>query len=174
MPWNPITDPQDWVDLGGVATPGIATIVGASSPRRWDERESYGLSGALVVYHGLKLAHFSIMLRLVTVEHWAAWYAFKPIVDKKPVGKRQGPLDITHPILDALGIRAVVVEDVTQPTQSDDGSWEIEIKLIEYRVPHVALAKAEGAQATPADPEDPVIRERLAERNALAKEAESL
>lgn len=170
MTWNPITEPQDWVDFAGRSTPGIAEIVGAGSPRRWDERESYGLSGALVVYRGLKLAHFSVLLRLFTDQDWLDWYAFKPIVDKVKIGKRQKALDITHPILDGLNIRAVVVEDVLQPEQIDHGVWQIEMKLIEYRVPHIALAKAEGAEATPADPEDAELQEDLAQYQALANE----
>lgn len=170
MVWNPLTEAQDWVDFAGHRTPGIAEVRGAGSPRRWDERESYGLSGALVVYHGLKLSHFSVLIRLYTQQDWLDWYAFKPIVDKKPVGKRQGPLDITHPITAALNIRSVVVEDVMQPEQVEDGVWEIEIKLIEYRIPHIALAKAEGSQATPADPEDKILEDNAAYMRALANE----
>jgi hypothetical protein len=152
--WNPLDEPQDWVDFGGQITPGIAEIVGAGTPRRWDERDSYGVAGALVVYHGLKLSHFSVKLRLVTTQDWEDWYAFKPFVDKVPVGKRQGPIDITHPLLQQAGIRSVVVEDVLQPVQVEDGIWEIEIQLIEYRKPRLSLSKPEGAKATPADPED--------------------
>lgn len=170
MTWSPLSEPQDWVDFAGRASPGIAEIVGASNPRRLDERESYGLSGALVIYHGLKLAHFSVMLRLYTDQDWSDWYAFKPLVDRKPLGRRQGPLDLTHPILAGLDIKSALVEDVTQPSQIDDGVWEIEIKLIEYRRPNTALAKADGAQATPADPEDAEIAEDRAQAEALANE----
>lgn len=171
MSWNPISAPQDWVDFAGHRTPGLAEIVGASSPRRLDERESYGLSGAFVVYHGLKLAHFSVMVRLYDERDWNDWYAFKPLVDKKPLGRRQGPLAVTHPILAELGIHSAIVEDVTQPSQVDDGVWEIEIKLIEYRRPVTALAKAEGAQATPADPEDAELEDWTQQAKALANEA---
>lgn len=168
--WNPITEPWDFVDFAGQTTPGIAEVVGASTPRRWDERESYGLSGALVVYHGLKLARFSVLIRLYTQQHWDDWYGFKPLVDKVPIGRRQGPLDITHPLLQQLGIRSVVVEEVVQPTQVEDGVWEIEVKLIEYRRPVLSLAKADGAKATPADPEDAEIAENKAQLDALALE----
>lgn len=170
MIWNPITEPQDWVDFAGRATPGIAEIVGAGTPRRWDERESYGLSGAVVVYHGLKLSHFSVMVRLYNEQDWEDWFAFKPIVDKVPVGRRQKAIAITHPQLAMLGIKAVVVEDVLQPEQIDDGVWQIEIKLIEYRAPYTALAKPEGAEATPGDPEDPEISELDNQASALATE----
>lgn len=165
--WNPIDEPQDWVDFSGQITPGLADIVGAGSPRRWDERESYGLSGATVVYHGLKLAHFSVKLRLYTTQHWDDWYAFKPFIDRVPAGRRQGPLDITHPLLAQVGIRSVVVEDVLAAEQTDDGEWTIEIKLIEYRKPVLSLAKPDGAKATPADPEDAELEQNRQQINAL-------
>lgn len=168
MSWNPLTQSQDFVTLGGRRTPGLAEVVGAGSPRRWDERESYGVAGALVVYYGLKLSHFSVLVRLITDQDWLDWYAFKPLVDKKPLGRRQGPLDIAHPITAGCGIHSVVVEDVLQPDQIEDGIWQVEIKLIEYRAPVSALAKAEGAEATPADPEDAIIEE---DRREVARRA---
>jgi hypothetical protein len=174
MPWNPITEPQDWVDFAGRSTPGIATVVGASSPRRWDERESYGWSGAFVVYHGQNLSHFSVKLKLYTPDDWNDWYVFKPLVARVPLGKRQRPLDIGHPLTQQLGIFAVVVEDVTQAEQVEDGVWEIEIKLIEYRSPRLALAAAKGSEAEAADPEDAIQEERNAQKQGLLDELQSI
>jgi len=156
--------------FAGQATPGIATVEGLGTPRRWEERESVGLSGALVYFHGLKLAHFSVRVQLFSEQDWQDWYAFKPLVDKPPIGKRQRPLDIVHPLTEGANIKAVVVEDVLHPEQVDDGVWELSIKLIEYRKPHLVLAKAEGAKATPADPEDAEIEANSRELQALADE----
>lgn len=173
MTWSPLTEPIDYVDFAGHKTPGLAEIVGASSPRRWDERESMGYSGAYLVYHGQNLSHFSVRLKLFTHAQWLDWHAFKPIVARVPLGKRQRPVDITHPQLSDLGILAVVVEDVTQSELVDDtGIWQIEIKLIEYRSPRMALAAAQGSQATPDDPEDAIIRERRQSFDALGEELE--
>lgn len=168
MSWNPIEQPIDKVVMAGKLTPGIAEIVGANSPRSWDERGGYGLSGALSVFTGIKLAHFSIRLSLYTIEDWNDWHAFKAIVAKPPYGKRPRAIDISHPILDDVGIRAVGVEDVLGAEQSDAGVWTIEIKCIEFRKPKVALAKPEGATATPVDPVEQKIALKNAEYDALA------
>lgn len=170
--WCPLTEPIDYVTFAGHRTPGIAEITGAGSPRRWDERESYGYSGAFVVYHGQNLSHFAVNVRLITEDDWTAWYTFKPIVDRVPLGKLQRPFDIVHPLLGMLGIHAAVVEDVSQASQVEDGIWQIEIKCIEYRSPRLALAAAKGAQATPDDPEDARIDELQKQNAALADELE--
>jgi len=159
--WNPITEPQDWVDFSGVRSPGIADIVGAGSPRSWDERESYAIAGAFVFYHGKKLSHFSVKLRLYTVEDWTIWWEkLEPLLSVLPrrgVGTKA--FDVTHPYLAACKIRAAVVEDITQPEQTADGEWTIEIKMIEFHKPFIAAAKVDGAKATPADPEDAEIEQ---------------
>jgi hypothetical protein len=156
--WNPLDNPVDKVGLGGKLTPGLAEIVGADSPRQWDERTGYGLSGATVFFHGIKLSHFSIKLRLFTAADWDDWHAFKPLVDKPPIGKRPRSLDVSHPLLEDLGIRSVVVENVSVPEQSDDGEWSIEIKVIEFRKPKFTMAKPEGSTATPVDPVEQQIQ----------------
>jgi hypothetical protein len=158
--WNPLARAVDHVYLGGRKTPGLADIVGASSPRKWEERAGYALSGAVVVYTGLALAHFSIKLRLYTEQDWEDWHAFRPTVERLPRAyARSGALDIVHPITQHLGIRAIVVEEILQPEQTNDGEWTIELKVIEYRSPVVSVAKAEGAAATPQDPEDARLRD---------------
>jgi hypothetical protein len=168
--WCPLSEPIDYVTFAGHRTPGVADVSGAGSPRKWDERESYGFSGAYVVYHGQNLSHFSVRVRLITEQDWLDWYGFKPIVDRVPLGKIQRPVDIVHPLLGMLGIHAAVVEDVSQALQVEDGIWEIEIKCIEYRSPVLALAAAKGAQATPDDPEDARLGEQSQSINALADE----
>jgi hypothetical protein len=165
--WNPINEPQDWVDFAGIRSPGLADIVGASTPRSWDERDSYAVAGAFLVYHGKRLSHFSVKLRLYTPEDWDGWWELAPILSVLPRrGTRAKAIDITHPILAAIGIRAVVVEDILQPEQTADGEWTIEIKLIEFRQPVIAAVKADAAKATPADPEDAQLAELNAESEA--------
>lgn len=165
--WNPINEPIDYVDFAGIITPGLADIVGASDPREWDERQSYGVIGAFPFYHGKKLSHFSVKLRLYTPEDWDGWWALYPILAVRPRrGQKAKAIDITHPILAAIGIRAVVVEDILQPEQTADGEWTIEIKLLEFHAPVISVAKADGAKATPADPEDAQLAELNQEAEA--------
>ncbi len=167
---NPIEAPVDFVILAGLPSPGIAEVLGAGSPRKWDERKGYALSGASLVFKGNGLAKFTLQLRLYTIEHWEAWEAWKPLVMRPPVGERARALDIYHPFLDSLEIRSVVVEDVLQPQQTDDGEWTIEIKLIEYRRPVVALARQDGSRNRSTDPVDQYIDALSSQVQELASE----
>lgn len=164
MTWDPIASPCDYILLAGKKSPGIAELRGASSVRKWDEREGFGISGAFSVFKGRGLAHFSVILRLYSAQDWLDWYAWKAVVDKLPTrrggaGKDSGTLDIWHPLLEALDIKAVAVAEVMQPDQTNDGEWSIEIKFLEFRHPKITLAKPEGAAATPVDPvEEDIIK----------------
>jgi len=176
MTWNPITDPCDYIKLSDVKSPGLADVSGASSVRRWDEREGFGISGAFSVFKGRGLAHFSVKLRLYSVEDWDGWDAFKPIVDKLPTrrggtGKDSGVLDIWHPLLETLDIKAVAAAEVMQPEQTDSGEWTIEIKFLEFRYPKIALAKPDAAAATPVDPvEEQIIKPLIKQLQGLSDE----
>lgn len=178
MAFDPITHPQDYIVLAGLRSPGIAEIVGASSPREWDERKGYGLSGSFSVFKGRRLARFAVRLRFYTEQDWLLWASWKQLVDKVPTKRGgssdgstnfdTGVLQIDHPILADLGIRAAAVEEVRQPEQTDHGEWTVEIKFIEFRHPVVTLAKPEGAKATPVDPYEQKIDALTKQFNDLA------
>jgi hypothetical protein len=165
MTWNPIEQPVDECWLGGYATPGICEVVGASSPRKWDEQAGYAMSGAILIYRGTGLAHFSLNLKLYTLEHWNTWDLIKPILMRPPVGKRANALDVVHPVLNEVGISQLVIEDVGAPEQVEDGVWSISIKCIEWRRYGLGVSKPDGSEATPADPRDVEIGELTDERN---------
>jgi hypothetical protein len=159
--WDPITSPCDYILLASKRSPGIAEVRGASSPRKWDERDGLGITGAFSVFTGRGLAHFSVVLRLYSAQDWQDWHEWKPIVDRLPTrrggeGKDSGKLAIWHPLLQTLDIKAVGVAEVMQPDQTGDGEWSIEIKFVEFRVPKVTLAKPEGADETTAEAIDPI------------------
>lgn len=176
MAWNPLDAPCDYILLAKRKSPGLAEVVGASSPRKWDELQGPGLSGAFILFRGRGLAHFSVRLRFYTAADWEAWEAWKPLL-KLPTqrygkGKDSGALEIYHPLLRQLDIKAVAVAEVMQPEQTDHGEWTVEIKFIEFRRPKVTMAKPEGAVDTPADPVEDVI-EKLTDAfqvEALASE----
>jgi hypothetical protein len=171
MAWDPLTQPVDYIKLAGQKSPGLADVYGGDSPRKWDERGGYGLSGSTLIFRGVGLAKFSVDLKLYTPEDWAAWHAWKPLVAKPPLGTRARAQDIWHPLLEQIEVSAAVVESVGQPKQTGDGEWTITVKFIEYRKPKVSLAKPDGAKATPADPiETQVIQPLLNQFNALATE----
>jgi hypothetical protein len=174
MSFQPLRQPIDHVLLAGQKSPGLGTLVGASSPREWDERKGYGISGSFSVFRRRGLAHFALELRLYNDQDWADWHAWKPIVDKVPTRRgggtnpASGYLKIQHPILEDLSITAVGVEDVGQPTQAEDGVWLVVIKFIEFRQPVFGLAKPEGAKAVPVDPYDAQLEKLTGQFNELA------
>lgn len=168
MTWDPITSPVDYVLLNEKKTPGIAEVIGAGSPRKLKKLEGYALSGGFVLFRGNQLAEFSVDLRLYSAQDWADWYAFKPLVDKVPVGERAKALSIWHPHLEDLGISAVLVSDVLQPKQTGNGEWTITIKFCEWRAPKRTLGKPDAAKQAPIDPIDEKIKALTNQFEALA------
>lgn len=172
MAWNPITQPCDYILLSGKKSPGMAVVSGggASSIRRWDEREGFGISGAFPVFKGRGLARFSVKLKFWTPEHWNDWATWKGLVDKLPrkrfgeAGKDTGNLDIWHPLLEDVDIKSVCVAERMAPEQTADGEWTIDIRFLEFRRPKFTLAKPEGSEATPVDPVEEEIIKPLTEQ----------
>jgi hypothetical protein len=157
MAWNPYDDPVNYALCAGRKTPGLLDVAGAGSPRKWEERQGYGLTGATLVYLGLGLSPFELKIRLYSVEDWNDWHAWKDVVQKPPVNRVPRAIDIIHPLLAEVKIKAIVVLDVSQPEQTGDGEWTITIKCQAYRRPKITLAKPEGAAATKNDPVDEAI-----------------
>jgi hypothetical protein len=174
MAWNPITDPVDYVLFAGRRTPGIAEVSGGSSPRKWEERKGYALSGARVVFRGLGLAKPVVSIRLYTRADWDEWESFKIIVQRPPSMTRPRAIDVWHPLLEEIDVRSVVVEDVSQPEQRADGEWVVTIKLIEHRAPTFALASPDGSQAQETDPYEQRIAANSARIAALNEELAGL
>jgi hypothetical protein len=170
MSFNPTTTPVDYILLANRRSPGIAEVNAANSPRRWDERRGYALSGARVVYRGIGLTRPIVTLRLYTDQDWQDWHEWRDLVERPPVGERARALDIWHPILEDLQVTSVVVEDVLQPKQTADGEWSIDIKFIEFRRPVRALSVPEGSEERSDDPVDRYIEQLTSQVQALAAE----
>lgn len=163
MTWDPITNPVDYFLLVNKKSPGIAEIVGANSPRKWDEQQSFGWSGATLRFAGLGLAKFEAKVRLYTKAEWADWKEnFEPILLRPPTGKKPKALLIWHPFLVDKQIFMVVVADVIGPTQIESGVWEHTIQFVQYRERRFQLAKPDAAKDTPKDPIDQVIDNKRA------------
>lgn len=148
MTWTPLASPIDHVLLAGERSPGLADVQGAGSPRRWDIRRGYALSGARPVFRGMDVARFRVVLRLLTEADWEAWHAWKRLVQQPPSGTRPRALDIWHPVLEECGISSAVVENVEQPVHDGTGGWSIAIAFIEYRPPMPLVIRTEGSDAT--------------------------
>jgi hypothetical protein len=167
--WDPLSAPIDYLLVAGSRSPGIAEIVGAVSPRKWDERAGYGLSGSTLVFKGVGLVTFTIKLRLYTEYDWVSWRAWRTIVEKPPLGTRAKAVSVWHPFLEELGVTAAVVNELGQPAETAPGEWTIAIKMTEFRAPKVALAKPEGAKAAPVDPYDQIITDLTKQVQELSR-----
>lgn len=180
MSFEPLTAPQDYFVLAGQRSPGVCDFVGADSPRRWDERRGYGLSGATVVFRGIGLSEFKARLRLYNSQDWSNWHAFRGLLQRPPTptpsatSVQRPPrvvpraLDIQHPLLEDLGIRSVVVVNVLQPEQTGNGEWTIEIVFKEFRRPVVALSRPDASQERVTDPVDVVMEQLSGQFQELA------
>ncbi|MDQ2782605.1 MAG: hypothetical protein M3Y26_08760 [Actinomycetota bacterium] len=134
---------QDYIILAAVKSPGRAYIKSAGSPRDWDIRKGYGFSGASVVFTGNGLAKFEVDIELWLPSHWLDWKAFAKLLAKPGGLTPIVGLGISHPLLTTppLSITSVVVEDVSQFVQNEEGSHVCTIKFIEYKRPLPALSK---------------------------------
>lgn len=168
MTFNPLDAAVDHILLSNRKSPGLAVISNASSPRRWDERKGYALSGARVIFRGIGLARPMVTLRLFTTQDWDDWHAWKDLVQRPPVGARSRAQDIWHPILEDLGVISVVVENVVQPRQVADGEWNIDVKFIEFRRPVPTLETIGSSQQRSTDPLDAVISGLTTQVDALS------
>ena len=172
MTFNPELAPVDYILLSNEISPGLAVISGASSPRRWDIRKGYALSGARPVFRGVDVAKPIVTFRLLSFEDWNEWHEWRNKVglQRPPIGEgRSGQAkDIWHPILEDLGIVSVVVEDVLQPVQVADGEWNIVVKFIEFRRPVFRPPQAiDASEERTTDPTDLYIE-------ALTNQAQTL
>ena len=158
---------QDYVLIGGKRTPGGCSIVKAGTPRTWQIATGYGLSGATLRYTGAGLSKFDVIVTLWEDDHWADWADFATVLKRPPSSvlaalsksiftdaflgvalqnATPSALAIKHPILTTppLSITAVVIEDVSQPTPSEWGDWDIVISCIEWRAPMASLGTVDG------------------------------
>jgi hypothetical protein len=178
--WNPIEQARDYAIIAGKQTPGVCEIVGAGDLRKWDVQQAPGLMGAYALFMGKDLAKFTMRLKLQTLADWQGWDELRPLLAKVPrrrygaVGgppnaKGSGALDILHPILQQVNIKAVVVEAIKAPEQTGDGEGTINVELLEFRRPKVAMAKPDGAEAAaPTDPWDLKIEALTNQLDALS------
>jgi hypothetical protein len=139
---------SDKLTLGGLTSPGKCTIKGLKTPRKIDERDGYGTSGATTVFNGVKCARFSVLFEVVDVTDVIAGRPFFALVKRPPVGIAPLAMQIYHPILAEENIGAVLVVDGGGWDQDDSGLWFRTVEFIEWRKPLPALAAPQAAIPT--------------------------
>jgi len=145
-PIDPRAPEQNWVVAGGVRSPGRAYFTGLSRPYNWQVQEGYGLQGGFVTFRGRGICKFTLTIELFKPEDFIQWSLFsKVITPTQPVTPLKPFLvDMQHPLLAAADIKTVAVEDAGVPVKAPNGDrWVVAIKLIDYRPPLFALAKAD-------------------------------
>lgn len=135
----------DTILLAGQRSPGVARVRPLSSPRKWDEKDGQGTSGASLVYQGDKLVHFEVAIELWEPEHFVAWDAFRLLLRKAPEGVKPTALDLSHPFVDEHEVSAVVVEDLVGPEITDQGLTTWVVKFVQFRKPTPAQGKPGGS-----------------------------
>jgi hypothetical protein len=150
----------DSIRIAGDWCPGIAIARGAGTPRIWDKRAGYGLSGRTLVYMGADLSSFEVDVTVWTQTQVDEWKVFFKKYLEEPARpspqalltsanpflsfKQPKALGVYSPFLAMLGITALVVEDVSQWEQHEDaesGMYGCTIKVIVWRPPVVVLAR---------------------------------
>lgn len=157
---------QDYIYLGGDKSPGLATVGKAGSPRRWEERQGYGLSGAWLFYTGDGLASFDVTFYLWLPEHKEQWDAFaKKQLARPTQGTRPQAKEISHPLLESEPhvIKSVVVEDVSSFELDEYGGRSCVVKFKQYRAPMPLLGKPNRSISKPTN----VITAKSAEERTI-------
>lgn len=141
---NPTSAPeQNYIQLDGVRSPGLAIVKNAKLVRTWDKRKGYGYSGATLVYTGDDLSEFDVELQIWDDTQWAEWLPFALMLKKPPVGPPRKQ-SIKHPVLtrDPLKIDTVVLLEAGQWTKNiATGLWTCTLRFSEYRAPLPAVGK---------------------------------
>lgn len=137
--------------VNGVPSPGRVRISGAGIPLNWEVRPGYGMTGATVVFRGRGLSKFTCLFEFWDQDQLDMWDPFAKVFDvpQKPIGPKLA-LGVSHPVLDALGIRSAVMENMGQLEINASGLWSITVAMLEYRAPIKAIVKPRGA-VPPAD-----------------------
>lgn len=167
---NPLRDEDvdawDRALLGGVANPGHVLVTGASSPRKWDEAAGTGTSGASLRWTGNGLPEFDAVVRVWEAEQFEEWdRTWGPLTAPTEPGQKPRAFDWSHPATDDLKIRSVVVLDLSQWEQVEDGLWERTVKLKKFAAPKPALGKPAGAEGTGADGKTPTPKDEWDKKN---------
>lgn len=162
---------QDYIVLGGNVSPGVATVE-VSRPQGWDVRQGNALVGATVVPAATPLARPIVRVKLWTPAQYVKWKLFAAACLARAAVVTPGTvttkaLSIVHPILNdpPFLIESVVVEDVKAIPQTDDGIWEYEIHLLEYRKPLPQIGKP-GAVIPPAAQPPPTAQDKAIAANS--------
>ena len=172
-------DLYDYIEVGGVRSPGVVRLAGHFRAQNFDVKESDGQKGATTTWKGTKIGKFTATFSLVAdfssgindFVDWdifaeTLWQTIPPKSGAKPVAK-----DISHPDLQRNGYQSVILDTMGELVHDGKGGATIAVIFTEYFPPKAAKSGgASGSKAGKKDPNDP-IEIRLAKIDQLKNQA---
>ncbi len=143
---NPIDDEDVYnvIELGGVESPGQATLSGHDREIDWDIKIGPGTTGGTTTLKAQKLVAFTVSIYMADAEDWNDWPAFQEVLESSVKGKGKG-LDVYHPDLARNDIKSVVLQSIGGVVHDKKGGQTIAVKLLEYRPPKPAKVTPLGS-----------------------------
>lgn len=137
----------DSIILGTTRSPGVVTLSGHDRKVNWKVNQAQGQKGATMVRSSETPISFTATFKLADDEDFAAWPAFRGLIDSTVSGATPKALDIYHPDLAENQIVSVV-KDTTKGTQHDGEGGQIKVvQFIEYFPPTPSGGSPKGSQS---------------------------
>jgi len=184
-PVNPLRTPEafDTCTIAGIVTPGQAEVTGVKIKNRWNVWSGMGIEHPIINYTGRDIDAFQLELRIWDEADLDTYQkTLEPLFLKLPIGKRRadGTADyksftFSHPITNAAGINAVVVDTYEQITQAEDGLWVARLALRPFwGAPKRAVAKPIASGDEKPKPEDAADRTILGLADQISQQGKEL
>src|SRR5215472_1442496 len=136
--------PWDIVLLGvnRVPNPGLARVHAWKRAHEWDIKKGKGAQGGTITYVGRPPAKGTITYQLWTAAHFFQWEQYRALFLYDPTKQTFQAVAIDHPSLADIGVKSVVVENISNIVHEGDGLFSLEVDFIEYFPPPKANATA--------------------------------
>jgi hypothetical protein len=122
----------DTIVLGGETVDAVATAR-ATGKLKQDPKSGAGKNGGSPTYHGRALAPVDITLRYSTkAQHDAIVSLLGRLWPPSASKKKPTPIDVYHPALALLGIKAITIIECGSPEPVGRGVMQIQIKAQEF------------------------------------------
>lgn len=133
--------------LGGEVMPGVAAV-DCEVERKLDVQMIKGGDGATISDEGYVPATLQIALRMWLREQWVDWQRLLPMLHPRQVGGVRRPIEIQHPVTDALGITTIYVRKISPPRGEGGRERVISLEAIQW-FPAPKAVKVTAASSKP-------------------------
>ena len=158
---NPLENAGDFdaIYIGGTRSPGVIAVNGIEGFRRktkWDKKLGKGSKGAVSTLTQEPPAEGRITFLLWLPHHWDDWATFLPLLQYTPDKGAEQAVSVYHPELYALGISALVTEEIGLITHLGRGRYERIVQFHEWQQPPaVSIVETPSAARVYTDPNPP-------------------